>query len=248
MSETSDHPDRRFADFEHVLDWIWDALERGVASSRHAYHTPVVATCDPDDQPDARVVVLRRVDRDRRALMFHSDARSPKVQQLRHRPTASWVFWSPPEKVQLRAVGVCSVHLDDELADRQWDASTAASRRCYLAPHPPSETADAPAANLPEDVRDAVPSADRVEAGRGNFAVVRTELRRLDWLYLHHTGHRRARFQWDSRGAIIRERLPAHQVQHLTRPFHRSKYLLVGHLYWLDNEQRYHFSCQFTAT
>ncbi|MFW5682363.1 MAG: pyridoxamine 5'-phosphate oxidase family protein [Phycisphaeraceae bacterium] len=176
-------------------------MEKGVESSKHRYHTPVVATVDPEGMPTARVIVLRAVDAEQRSLVFHSDARAPKIEHLRQRPQIAWSFWSPDDKVQLRVAGRCMLHFDDELADRQWRESTAASKRCYLAPHPPSSEADEASPNLPEDVRGVVPSEDRVEAGRSNFAVVRTHVLRIDWLYLHHEGHRRARFTWTEHGA-----------------------------------------------
>lgn len=188
------------ASLADALQRMWDALRQGADSSKHRYHTPVVATVDRDDLPAARVIVLRGVDPENRSLVFHSDARAPKIDHLRRRPHAAWSFWDPDDKVQLRVAGPCTLHFDDDLADRQWNAATAASRRCYLAPEPPSNEADAPTPNLPEDVRGVVPTEDRVAAGRPNFAVVQTHIRRVDWLYLHHAGHRRARFTWTAAG------------------------------------------------
>ena len=183
-----------------VLQWTWAALEDAAASSKHPWHTPVVASVDEHGRPAARVVVLRHADRDQRRLLLHSDARSPKLDHLRRNPWLSWVMWNPRAKVQLRAAGPCTIHTDDPLADRQWDASTRAARRCYLAPAPPSEPADHPSPNLPEDVRGVVPDEERVRAGRPNFAVIATAVASLDWLYLHHAGHRRAAFAWDDAG------------------------------------------------
>jgi len=200
MNQTDIQSDLQSASLADALGWTWASLRKGADSSKHRYHTPVVATVDHDGLPTARVIVLRAVDSQQRSLVFHSDARAPKIQHLHQRPYAAWSFWSPDEKVQLRVAGPCSLHFDDDLADRQWNVSTAASKRCYLAPHPPSSEADDASPNLPQDVRGIVPSEDRVEAGRSNFAAVRTIVRRIDWLYLHHEGHRRARFTWSDQG------------------------------------------------
>lgn len=200
MSQTDDQTDLRLATLNDALQWTWHALRQGADASKHRYHTPVLATVDHDGLPAARVVVLRDIDPDHRSLLFHSDARAPKIAHLRRQPHAAWAFWDPDQKVQLRIAGPCSLHFDDDLADRQWNASTAASKRCYLAPAPPSSDADQPSPNLPEDVRGIVPSHERVAAGRSHFAVVRTQIRRIDWLYLHHAGHRRARFTWTQAG------------------------------------------------
>lgn len=202
MPDSSQHPDKRFAALDDALAWTWDALAEGASSSKHAYHAPVLATVDPGGRPAARVVVLRRVDAATRTLLCHSDARSPKVEQVQAQPLASWVFWSPAEKIQLRLDGDTSVHHHDAIADRQWEQATVTSRRCYLAPHPPSVEAQGPSPNLPEDVRGEAPTAERVAAGRDHFVVLQTVVRAIDWLYLHHTGHRRARFAWDEAGGL----------------------------------------------
>jgi hypothetical protein len=183
------------ADLAAILKDAWARLDRGAASGRHPFHTPVLSTHAPDG-PDARVVVLRRVDLPGRALLCHTDARSPKVDQLRDRPVAAWTFYDAPAKLQLRLVGPTTLHTDDDLADQQWRASSPSSRRCYLAPHPPGDPADGPSPNLPEAVRGRVPDEPETRPGRTQFAVIRTVVQRLDWLDLHHAGHRRARFTW----------------------------------------------------
>ncbi|MEM9253633.1 MAG: hypothetical protein AAGB29_14915, partial [Planctomycetota bacterium] len=127
---------------------------------------------------------------------------SPKAAQLADHPRAVWCFYDAGAKLQLRCLGQTTVHVDDALADERWQASALSSRRCYLAPHPPGEPSDAPSPNLPEAVRGRVPDADETKPGRAHFAVIRTVIDRLDWLYLAHDGHRRARFTWSDQGDL----------------------------------------------
>lgn len=177
-----------------ILDDVWAALARGKADRKHAYHQPVIATTDAEGRPDARTVVLRFVDRATSTLGFHTDARSPKLDHLRLAPTLAWHFYDPGAKTQLRIRAEASIHTDDPIADEAWAATRLFSRRCYLAPRPPSLPAARPSPNLPEDLLETDPDHDRSEAGRANFAVVRARILEIDWLWLRRGGHLRARF------------------------------------------------------
>lgn len=187
-------------DLPAILGDAWARLLSGAASGRHAFHTPVLATVGDGGEPDARVVVLRRVDPAERVLICHTDARSPKLLQLRDRPRAAWCFYDASAKLQLRCWGVTTTHTGDAMADERWAASAPSSRRCYLAPHPPGEPSPTPSPNLPEAVRGRVPEVDETLPGRAHFAAIRTVIDRIDWLYLAHDGHRRACFSWSERG------------------------------------------------
>ncbi|MEM8737737.1 MAG: pyridoxamine 5'-phosphate oxidase family protein [Planctomycetota bacterium] len=179
-----------------ILDHLWQHLGAATRSAKPPFHLPTLCSTDTEGLPRGRVVVLRRADRGSRTLICHTDRRADKVQQFRHHPHAAWLFYDPPAKVQLRVTGPVTLHTEDALADTQWAASTPSSRRCYLAPHPPGQLADEPSPNLPEAVRGRVPEPKETAAGRENFAVISCTAERFDWLYLHHTGHRRAQFEW----------------------------------------------------
>ncbi|MEO0587157.1 MAG: pyridoxamine 5'-phosphate oxidase family protein [Planctomycetota bacterium] len=197
--ESADAPtelDARLRDhLPDILHDAWARLLRGAHSARHAFHTPVIATTD-SSEPDARVVVLRQAVPAERILLCHTDARSPKAAHLAHNPRASWCFYDAKAKLQLRCWGHTTVHTADALADARWDASGMSSRRCYLAPHPPGDPADHPSPNLPDHVRGRIPDAPETAPGRPHFAALQTVVDRIDWLYLHHAGHRRAQFTW----------------------------------------------------
>lgn len=190
-------------DLSEILGDAWARLVSGASSGRQAFHTPVLSTIDGRGEPDARVVVLRRVVPCERVLICHTDARSPKVRQLADRSRAAWCFYDASAKLQLRCWGVTSIHTDDALADERWDASEPSSRRCYLAPYPPGETSPTPSPNLPDGVRGRVPAVEETLPGRARFAALRTVVDRLDWLYLAHDGHRRACFDWTEGGERI---------------------------------------------
>lgn len=178
---------------------LWARLVRGKADRKSPWHTPVVGTADGD----LRIMVLRHVDRGSGTLRFHTDARSPKVAAIAETARASVLFYDPGAKLQLRCSGSAAVASAGAATDAAWSASSAASRRCYLAPAAPSSVSDGPTSGLPADYENRLPTLAESEAGRGNFATLTVTLDRIDWLYLAHDGHRRALFaragdQWSA--------------------------------------------------
>ena len=182
-----------------MLAATWTTLQRAVVDAKHEWHLPIVATAVADGSPQARTVVLRGIDPHANAgpgLRFHTDDRSGKVAEIRRDARVGVLFYDRAAKVQLRLKGHARVHQSDEIADAAWRASPPSSRRCYLAPHPPSARLDAWHPNLPDAWTNAVPPAAEPEVGRANFAVVIVTIAAMDRLELHHDGHIRSRWRW----------------------------------------------------
>lgn len=183
-------------DLAEILSEAWRYLQRGASDSRHAFHTPVVATVSAAGC-EVRTVVLRRVDVAARELVFHTDFRSEKVRELSHQPTLSWLFYSAPDKIQIRAQGQARLYHLDEVARQAWESSRLSSRRCYLAEPGPGTAVTEPISGLPPHLLNRSPANDaESEPGWPNFCVVVCTVTRLEWLYLAASGHRRAVFQF----------------------------------------------------
>ena len=167
----------------------WTELGLAAQDRRHPWRTPVLASRDGDGV-DARTVVLREVDVAARRLVVYTDARSPKVAQLRRWPQASLCAWSPQCSWQLRLQVRVAVRDDDEAVAWRWARMKASpAAKDYLSPRAPgSEQADAD-----RDTAETAPGAC------AHFAVLELAVRAMDWLELHPDGHRRACF--DARGA-----------------------------------------------
>ena len=210
MSDRSSQQDRTFrdamGDLDTLLDGIWTQLPAAVASSKHGWHLPMIAT--GGQQPHVRTVVLRDAARQSNdgdggpIVACHTDARSPKVTQLRLTPHASWCFYDRENRVQLVADGPTQVHTDDAVAEAGWDRSSLSSRRCYLAPAAPGDPLDAARPNLPEHLVGQLPSEEEVAVGRENFAVLQTRVQRLDFLFLAFDGNLRAEFTLQPDGSF----------------------------------------------
>ncbi len=184
-----------YDDLSGSLVHAWRMLVRGVADRRSPCHAPTVATIGSDGRPRLRTVILRGADPENWTLRFHTDRRSDKVRELGEDHRISLLAYDPGAKIQIRVEGVAKVHTDDAVADAAWGASRSFSQICYgSAPAPGQAIANGGAFSLPDQT-------DDVAQGRANFAAVQLSVASLEWLYLAHAGHRRARYMRTAEGA-----------------------------------------------
>ena len=184
---------------------LWDRLSLGSAKARHAFHLPTLGTVAEDGRPQLRTVVLRRVDEDARLLCCHTDQRSPKIRDIHRSPTVAWLFYDAEARIQVRAAGSCTVHAGDgdPVARTTWQGVAPRSRVCYNAPYPPSVEVPQWESNLPPEAATRAAGTVRTDATPPpTFAVLATTVSSLEWLELHHDGHRRIRFTYSPDGAI----------------------------------------------
>jgi pyridoxamine 5'-phosphate oxidase len=181
----------RLSDMSAAAIWSTVAadLDRAAASARHPLHLVTVATVDATGAPHARTVVVRGFDAHLREVRFHTDVRSPKVEQIGIDGRVALHWYDPLRRLQLRIAARAALHHGDAVARAAWDASPAMSRACYT-------TADAPGTHL-----DACPPAPAAPAatddgGLASFAVVRCRFDAVEVLALHASGHERIRLRF----------------------------------------------------
>lgn len=167
---------------------LWSELAQATHERGHPWRVVVLATVENSPQglrAAARSVVLRDVQPEHRQLLFYTDTRTPKVQQLRQQPQGTLLAWSATLSWQLRLeVGLVVADSGLDVSSRWARVKLSPSAQDYLAALPPGTP------------------VDRYEPERGSrehFAVVTAQVTAVDWLELHPDGHRRARF--DAQGA-----------------------------------------------
>ncbi len=173
---------------------IWGLLELSAAGNAPGWRLPVLATLT-DNGCEQRTVVLRVVDRDHGALLFHTDVRSNKVEQIRTDGRVSLLFYDHDQSVQLKIRGVASIHQADEFAQSLWEAGTPASLKMYCAPVSPGRECDSFSHNMTPSLLGRLPERNEIEAGRANFCAIRILVQSAEWLRLSQGGHLRARFE-----------------------------------------------------
>jgi pyridoxine/pyridoxamine 5'-phosphate oxidase len=191
------------------LQHIWACLEEGAAPGRSPFTLVQSGTIGLDGAPQLRTVVLRQVRSDQNAVWFHSDARSPKVSELRADPRISLLAYDPQSQLQIRLEGVASISDDEAERRRMWTSSKAHTLVLYACMLTPSTAIASPemayptgssavtahddgATNAPANAAPAI-----TDPGYANFSLIRVSIERFDALHIKREGHQRAMFTYN---------------------------------------------------
>ena len=172
---------------QDIRQQIWKELGRASVDRHHAWRTPVLATVDCDGLPNARTVVLRKVDTNQQTLCFYTDARSAKVSELTKEPKAALTFWSARLNWQLRVKVAISVATEGPELQALWQRIQQSAT-----------AADYMATEAPGTERPAGFSIAQTLSGDHHFALLNAQVLQMDWLELCHGAHRRARLSADT--------------------------------------------------
>jgi 3-hydroxyisobutyrate dehydrogenase len=176
--------------------YCWNRLVTGAIKSRNPFHTPSVATLSKGEV-SMRTVVLRKALPEERELRFHTDVRSIKWDDLMINPAISALFYDADARVQLRIKGTAELHHDNDITAKAWETTNLSSRKCYLTLHSPSSFTDSSTSGLSEDIEQEKFTLSESEVGYANFGIVSIRVQSIDWLWLNHSGHRRAFFDYE---------------------------------------------------
>jgi 3-hydroxyisobutyrate dehydrogenase len=178
-----------------ILNNCWEQLTAGVKSSKHPFHHPVLGTIN-QNFAETRTIILRKVIPAEQSLIFHSDARSPKINQLKKNNKVSWLFYDEQSRIQIRIKSEAIIHHQNDFALERWNASRLESRRCYLVNPSPSTISKIATDGLPKNLSVKDLTEENVAAGFENFVAVQTKVLEIDWLFLNHAAHKRAKFSY----------------------------------------------------
>ncbi|MCY1744556.1 pyridoxamine 5'-phosphate oxidase family protein [Ensifer sp. SL37] len=178
---------------EEVDASAWSSLEAATNDPRSGFRFVNLCSVDAAGRPQARMVVLRRVDTAARLLEIHTDARSPKWLELSRNPFVSILGFCASTRIQLRLAGSVQLHFPgSDLAEKAWSGLSVWTRSTYAGGPPGDEPGD----NEPVPVMDEA-------GGRAFFGVVSFRAESLDWFELRRADNRRACFEYSHLGALM---------------------------------------------
>ena len=174
-----------------IFDKTWEIIEEGIKDGSSPFHVGIVATVNQKGNPAARSVVIRNNDKDKKNISFNTDIRSNKWNELKLKPKLSFTFYDFKRKLQIRISGKAKLHNKNKIADSAWGAMEEMSKICYASPLTPSTLITSP-----EQTDSFLKSFNLklLKSGKNNFGRIVVDIKEIDWLFLIHTGHRRARF------------------------------------------------------
>jgi pyridoxamine 5'-phosphate oxidase len=182
-------------DLQAIEAGLWNLLLESVKSFKAPFHTGTVATVF-EQRPEVRTVVLRHADVEQKKLFFHTDSRSPKVPQLQLKPQLSWLFYDKDIRMQLRLAATAVIHTNDDVVNEAWRQARLSSRLTYT-----TSSASGTILSGPEliNLNQTEAEPELITIARNNFCVVETSVQEMDWVLLHHTGNRRALFNYNTK-------------------------------------------------
>jgi pyridoxamine 5'-phosphate oxidase len=176
-----------------LLDDVWRRIAAGLNGLWPPWGLPMLATLSPHG-PRARVLALRSVDPAERLFVFHTDARSDKVRELRADDRVSVVFWDPGDAIEARFTGTASVHCRDQIAREAWQHVSPLRRMASAIEYAPGAELAAPSRY------DTLPTTADDGVALSHFAVVLVRATALDWFWLGPGDMRRAVIRWTDSG------------------------------------------------
>jgi pyridoxamine 5'-phosphate oxidase len=166
----------------NLLETAKTELFRSNADRKHPFRLMYLATRGA--YPEVRTVVKRHIDQELRVL-FYTDQRSPKVQQIQHDPRVSLLFYHPRKQLQVRIRGEASLlTAGSEYEARLQQIKQSPGLKDYT-------TGAAPGSLLQEGT--AFGENDEI-----HFAMVKIHPHLIDVLQLAPKGHQRAEYQWQN--------------------------------------------------
>lgn len=92
----------------------WKELKAGSVEEGHPFKVCSLATFESPELVKQRIVNLREVTSDN-TLLFYTDSRSSKIEQINKIPNASALFYNYKIKLQVILRGIIKIHSNDEL-------------------------------------------------------------------------------------------------------------------------------------
>jgi len=173
---------------------IWNNLSIGIENSTSAFHYPNVCTINNQGYPSVRTVVLRKIDKINYKLFFNTDIRSQKWKEIQNSSLITVHFYDNKLKTQLRIYGKSKLHYNNNEWNEAWKNTKNMSRECYASPYAPSTFIDEP--KIIDDTFSRL-KKKQLNKFKVNFGRIEIKIKHIDWLYLRHSGHRRAKFIYE---------------------------------------------------
>ena len=181
----NDHPS---LDLKKSLNFVLSTLEKGVTERGHDLHLLVLATLDENNNPQTRNVVLRKVDLSQSLLRFHTDKRSNKILDIKNNNSISLLGYDKSNKLQVRVIAKAEIEESQETLLDIWSHMYPMSKECYRVNDAPGKVVSSK-----DDVFFEEEGVDKMN-GFENFTIVNCYIDSIETLFLHSSGHLRAKY------------------------------------------------------
>jgi len=168
---------------ESIHQHIWKSISIGKKNRHSDFHTFSLATCYQNLVKN-RTVVLRGYDEKKGTIVFHTNIFSDKIADIKKNHNVECLFYSKKNKIQIRFSGTASINHNDDMCREKWSQMSDQSKLCYFQNINPGSVIKKPD-DVEQNLQDKMSEA---------FVIISIHIKKTDWLYLSHLGHKRVTF------------------------------------------------------
>ena len=183
----------KYTNLDDCFRDVRNKLYRAVVERASPFRLATIATTN-GKLADCRTVVLRDMDIEKGILTCWTDIRSSKVSDLKLFSNMTWCSWSKKQSLQIRVEGRTKVeHLTNEVR-MIWNKIPPNNRKDYCSNLGPGRILDEEKSHPDWWGMEEKMTKEMTDYGFDNFAIIKTEIQKIDMLHLHREGHQRALF------------------------------------------------------
>ncbi|SHF96519.1 Pyridoxamine 5'-phosphate oxidase [Flavobacterium segetis] len=188
-------------DLQSLEALAWKKLVNGSIKKKNGFRTMCVGTTNENKDSSLRIVVNRKVDEIKKLIFFHTDNRSRKFYDLQNDNRISLLFYDARQKTQIVVKAHATLHVNTELSNEKWQATSDQARLGYMTILPPNTKSITTTLGYEERFSEVKPTEAESNLYENNFAVIACEVYDLEFLYLDYYGNRKANFYYEN-GAL----------------------------------------------
>ncbi|MEL6305287.1 MAG: pyridoxamine 5'-phosphate oxidase family protein [Bacteroidota bacterium] len=156
-------------------------LKKGTSQKKHPFRYFTLASLQANKRIGLRTVVLRKVE-ENLDLIFYTDKRSAKIEEIKTHPEVSALFYHPKKLLQLKIVGQANSIADAATLRTYWHGVPTKARKDYTSHLAPgTQIMNEQAVDFSEN--------------ENHFAMVRIQVNEIELVQLQRPEHMRIRFQ-----------------------------------------------------
>ena len=168
---------------------IWDFFIQGVKNKKSAFHYPTIGTSNGKDF-NLRTVILRKVIKENRTIIFFTDFRSKKIKELSINNKVKIHIYDKKNQIQIQADGLAKIIRNSKNSKMIWDSLSTYSKAIYLTKNRPGTI-----------IKNAKTNLEKLDHNKayGNFTIVNVEISKIYFLKLNSEINKKAVIKYENK-------------------------------------------------
>ena len=158
-------------------------------NKKSAFHYPTIGTSNGKDF-NLRTVILRKVIKENRTIIFFTDFRSKKIKELSINNKVKIHIYDKKNQIQIQADGLAKIIRNSKNSKMIWDSLSTYSKAIYLTKNPPGTI-----------IKNAKTNLEKLDhnKGYGNFTIVNVEISKIYFLKLNSEINKKAMIKYENK-------------------------------------------------